>query len=95
RTLFSPFSRIHSGGISITDIAGSAQNITLNLIARAVGFMLRVIVITIGAVSEILLAVLLIIIFIFWLILPFIILFLLAFATDAFTIIYGLAKTIY
>ncbi|MFY9463399.1 MAG: hypothetical protein WAP52_04445, partial [Candidatus Sungiibacteriota bacterium] len=30
RTLFAPLSRIRAGSISITDIAGSVQNITLN-----------------------------------------------------------------
>lgn len=82
RTLFAPFVRIRAGGISITDIEGSLQNITANIISRAVGFCLRVTVISAGALSEIVLAVFLGIIFLCWLLLPFIILFLLAFSAS-------------
>lgn len=83
RTLVTPFSRIRAGGVSITDIAGSAQNIVLNLIARAVGLCLRIVVIAAGSTAEIILVVLLVLAFLCWLILQFIIIFLLAFGAYA------------
>ncbi len=80
RTLFAPFSRIHTEGFSILAIESSLQNIALNLISRIVGLVMRLIVIAAGIVCEILLAAALIIIFLVWLILPWTILFLLAFS---------------
>lgn len=79
KTLFSPFARIHTTGFSITEIELSLQNLTANIISRAVGFFLRVIVISAGVTTEIILGIALIAAFVIWLILPLIILFLLAF----------------
>lgn len=81
RTFFMPMSRIRSGGISILDIEGSLQNIALNLIARAVGMLLRAIVIACGIGAEIILAILLAAVYVSWLALPFIIVFLFLFST--------------
>lgn len=83
RTLVTPFSRIRAGGVSILDIESSLQNIALNLIARAVGLCLRIAVIAAGSATEIILAVLLVLAFLCWLMLPFIIIFLLAFGAYA------------
>ena len=80
KTLFSPFARIHTEGFSITEIETSLQNLTANIISRAVGFVLRIIVISVGAITEILLAIALATAFICWLALPFIILSLLTFS---------------
>jgi len=82
RTLVSPFSRIRAGGISITDIEGSMQNITANVISRAVGFVLRAIVIAIGVLFEIAFTTLLVFTLLIWLALPWAILFLLAFSAN-------------
>jgi len=78
RTLFSPFSRIHTRGFSILEVEVSLQNIALNFISRAVGFVLRVIVIAAGTASTIILASLLAIAFACWILLPVIIIFLFA-----------------
>ena len=85
RTLFAPFNRIRSQGFSITEIEASLQNITLNLVSRAVGFFLRSIVIATGIVSEIILALLLVAAFLCWLTLPLLVVFLFAFAARILT----------
>ena len=84
RTFFTPLSRIRAGGISILDIEGSLQNIALNLIARAVGILLRAVVIAAGIAAEIALAVLLTAIFACWLVLPFVVVFLFLFSIGIF-----------
>lgn len=84
RTLFAPFSRIHTGGFSILEIEASLQNIAANLISRAIGFLLRSIVIAAGIVSLLIMAPLLAAALILWLFLPLIILVLLIFSTGFF-----------
>jgi len=84
RTLFSPFSRIHTTGFSVLAIEASLQNIALNFISRAVGFLLRSIVISAGIVSLMVMAPLLAATLILWLFLPLIILFLLIFSIGIF-----------
>jgi len=85
RTFFSPYARIRAGGISITDIEGSAQNIVLDIVARIVGMYLRAAVIALGICAEIALAILLAAAWAVWISLPAIIIWLAIAAAGAVT----------
>ena len=84
KTLFAPLARIRTGYAGITDISATLQSITANAISRAVGFVLRIFVITAGAITEILLAALAASALALWLILPFLVIALAAFGAGVF-----------
>ena len=78
RTLVTPFARIRVSGADIIDIGAVLQNLTANLVARAVGFFLRVFVITAGILSGVAIAVAGLIALLLWLLMPALILLALA-----------------
>lgn len=70
RTLFSPFARIRQTYFNINNLEESFQNLTANAVSRAVGFVLRTVVIGTGLICEAGLTVGLIIVWTGWLLLP-------------------------
>ena len=75
KTLFSPFQRLkenYSGGLNPGKFM---EVITINILMRIVGFVVRSIVILFGVVAFVLTLVLLIFLFIIWILLPFLIAF--------------------
>lgn len=70
RTLFSPFARIRQTYFTINDLEESFQNLTANAVSRAVGLVLRTIVIGTGLVCEVCLAAGLAIAYTGWFLLP-------------------------
>src|SRR3989344_4255640 len=72
-TLFAPFARIRQTYFSINNLEESFQNLTANAVSRAVGLVLRAIVIVAGLVCEVILAGVLVIVWAVWFLLPAII----------------------
>ncbi|MDP3771823.1 MAG: hypothetical protein Q8Q94_00405 [bacterium] len=72
-TLFSPFYRIHEDYFSVADIEKTLASIAANLVSRVVGFLLRIIVIALGIITEGVLIVLILPILLVWIFLPAII----------------------
>jgi hypothetical protein len=75
RTLFSPFQRLkenYEGGLEIRNFL---EVITVNLIMRLVGLLVRSFFITIGLIALVATFILEIILFVVWLILPFLVVF--------------------
>lgn len=77
KTLFSPFKRLkEKGADSLIDFEGFFESLIVNIVMRLVGFILRTIIIIFGLVVLVLSFFIGIFAFLFWLILPFLILFL-------------------
>lgn len=70
RTLFAPYARIRQTYFNINDLEESFQNLTANAVSRAVGLVLRTIVIAAGLICETGLAAGLVIVWAGWLLLP-------------------------
>lgn len=70
RTLFSPFARIRQTYFNINHLEESFQNLTANAVSRAVGFVLRILVIAAGLISSVVLIAGVFVAWIGWLILP-------------------------
>ncbi|MBI2053436.1 MAG: hypothetical protein HYT41_01690 [Candidatus Sungbacteria bacterium] len=77
RTLFAPFARIRQTYFNINNLEESFQNLTANAVSRAVGLVLRTIVIVAGLVCEVILAGVFVVIWAAWFLLPAIIILLL------------------
>jgi len=81
RTWVSPlFRRREERPADMTDIEALAMSLVGNLILRIVGFILRTFILALGVVVEVCVIVVFILLFVGWILLPFIILLLIAYA---------------
>jgi len=79
RTLFAPFGRLNEEYKKGTDAEAFLETLVANTLMRVIGFILRIVVIIIGLLTVFVVILLGPIIFVLWVLAPFIILFLFTF----------------